>query len=311
MSTCTAHRPTLRYAYPQRRRYPWEKPREAPVTIALGIACDDGVVLGVDNEYSRNPIKTKGQKLFPIPSVIQPNDGYGILAAGSGNPDSVKKIVETIDKTLASETIGGTPTLELLLLHIENSIATVFAQHIDFAPVEQRQELHCDLLFAIWIRNQGTRLFRSNRTMLLEERKRACIGNGLYLAEYVMDVILPHFLSVEEAKCLAVYMIGEAKDYIEHVGGQSIVHTLHRDGTHSRLLQPEIRDIENSYGAFFEAIRICLSCVDLDSVPDDNIDLRLAAFKESILHFRGQERKRREHREARRRAAQGPMHPAG
>jgi hypothetical protein len=273
------------------------KAKEKPVTIGLGIVCADGVVLGVDNQYSRDPIKTKGPKLFPI----TPTEHYSILVAGSGNSDSVKKGVEVISDTLRRE-IGNNPiTLDVLKAWIEASLAKLFAEHIDFAPVEQRMELHCDLLFAVWIRgDHEVKLLRTNRTMVFEEKKRACIGTGLYLAEYMMDTILPYFPSVEQAKCLAVYLIAEAKHYIEYVGGQSIIHALHRNGEHTSLLQPEVVGIEESYRFLLQGVRVCLETIDLESVSDDHIESRLEILKRGIVAFRENERKRKEDKEKRR-----------
>jgi hypothetical protein len=147
------------------------KSKEKHVTIALGILCSDGIVLEVDLQYSTGWVKTAGKKIFILTPSYEPNAYCSALLAASGNPDSAKKVVEKIEETLPSS--RDFPTLKDC---IESALASVYSQHIDFAPAEEREALQCEFLVGIRL-GQDCKLFRTNRTMLVEETDMS--RNGL------------------------------------------------------------------------------------------------------------------------------------
>ena len=60
------------------------------MSVAFGIPCTDGVVIGVDLQYTKDVVKTAGPKLFPLYKFY---DGktYSVLIAGVGNSISAKR----------------------------------------------------------------------------------------------------------------------------------------------------------------------------------------------------------------------------
>jgi hypothetical protein len=55
------------------------------VTIALGVLCSDGVVLGTDLEYTQEYISMPGQKMFWLPKELL-NSNYFVIIAAAGSP---------------------------------------------------------------------------------------------------------------------------------------------------------------------------------------------------------------------------------
>lgn len=174
------------------KRYPWEKSKEKPLTIGLGIMCSDGIVLAVNNEYSQDPIKFEGQKLFPL----KQGKNYTILAAASNNVGTAKKGIEIIEEHL-SVFAERMATTEELKSWLEASLKKLTVEYVDFAPTKkERDALHCDFLFAIWVRGEGTRLFYSHRNNILEERQQKSIGTGLYFSTFVSNLLFGHLTTV-------------------------------------------------------------------------------------------------------------------
>ncbi len=119
------------------------------MTIALGVLCSDGVVLGVDLQFTTdNIIKTAGQKLFVLLPSYRPELNYSVLIGGSGNADTIRKITEVANEKLDESFPNGSPPYRKLKCVLETVLAEVFHTHVDTAPVEERGPLHCDVLMA-------------------------------------------------------------------------------------------------------------------------------------------------------------------
>ena len=63
------------------------------MTIALGFKCEDGIALASDSQYSAGLSKTRGQKIFVIPS----NGHYALTVAGAGSVANMKRAVELLE----------------------------------------------------------------------------------------------------------------------------------------------------------------------------------------------------------------------
>lgn len=256
------------------------------MTIALGLLCSDGVVLGADLQYSTDFIKTAGRKIFIVPSG--PN--YKIIVAGSGNSDSVKKCVEVIGDHLLDQ--DSSPTLRELKEQIEACLAKVYREHLDFAPEEQRRDLDCELILGVWMESQ-VYLFRTNRTMLIEEREYACVGMGLYLAHYALAQLLHLALSVDLGSQIVTHVIAASKDYIEGIGKGTDIHILRNDGFHESLIKPEKKKVEEQFEQLFKAFRGIVSCAETWN-SQDTLELWIAAIKRAVEALRNSQEEHRE-----------------
>lgn len=262
------------------------------MTIALGILCSDGIVLGVDLQYTTDIIKTAGQKLFVLKPSYDARSGYAVLVAGAGNADTIRKCVEVMDETLAETFHGRCPAYIELKYSLESALARVFHQHVDSAPVEERHGLHCDVLVAVRV-GQECHLLRSNRTMLVEERQ-ACVGLGFYLGAYLTELLLGWGIptTCEVASQVLTYIIGASKDYIEGVGKGTDVHILFSDGRHHSITRPERAEIEKNFATFFQATRQVIACGDTESVSDESIKFWIDLLQKSVMELRAAQVKR-------------------
>jgi hypothetical protein len=256
--------------------------------------CSDGVVLGVDSLYSRAHLKTSGKKMF----TLKGGSNYKILIAGSGNADSVKKAVDVIGETLSDQfPRRKAATLRSLRDWIEAALTKVFKDHIDSAPEKQQEELHFELLLAVNVNGKATRLFRTNRTMVISERRRACIGTGLYLAEYVMDLVLgsPQYRSITTGALVAVYTIAVTKKYIQYVGKRSTIYTMDNGGHCQRISQNDIASTRLDFSNLFEWLSLSLDAVQPE-LSDQTAELVLNGISSSFRRFRNNEATRRANR---------------
>jgi hypothetical protein len=276
------------------KRYPWEKPKEMrKMSIAVGVVCLDGIVVGVDLQYSTDFVKTAGRKIFVLKRSYETDTQCSIVIAAAGSPDSAKKIVERIEEVLPKQI-----EFSDLVDSIETALADVFGKHIDSAPESERNGLHVDLLVAARI-GPHCKLYRSNRTMLIEEEHYACIGMGLYLGHYVIGMALPMLTSVNLASQVVAYTIAAAKDYIESVGKGSDIHILKSVGVHDSILKPERQEIELGFEEFFRCLRGVISTIDPDSASEETVKMHLTYLGAAVSRLRSAHNVRAHNRELR------------
>jgi 20S proteasome alpha/beta subunit len=212
------------------------------MTIGVGFRCQDGVVIATDSQYSLDISKSRGQKIFPIPS----NGHYAITIGGAGGSDQIKWAVAEIGRSLATE-IGTRPTTTLEIQQtLEGVLKRSFAEHVDPAPSEERRWLDYGLLIAVWTAEEGARLFNSQRTVVVEvaNPNYVSMGVGSYLAEYVLHAFFDRtwMLCVDEATAVSAYIVTMAKEYVEGCGGSTFVRVLDDRGHDVRLQKEEINN---------------------------------------------------------------------
>ena len=267
------------------------------MTIAIGVLCDNGVVLGCDLQHSTDIIKTAGPKLFIIP----PGKNHSVLITGAGNSDSMKKAAQLIhDRISDADDSGGISDVYAMRGHIEAALEELYSKYIYFAPQEHCSTLDVSLLLAIRV-NTETALFRTNRNMLIAEDRYACVGMGMYLGHYALSTMLGWRPPVEVAAQVVTYIVSQAKEYIEGVGKGSAVQMLHADGLHDSLLLPDRDEVEEMFQEFYEGVRTIIASTDKDMVMDawlsDHFD-RLHLTVKKLRSAQQKRKKWRAHREA-------------
>jgi hypothetical protein len=270
------------------------------MTIALGVLCSDGVVIGVDLEYTQDFMSSTGPKIFWLPKNL--DSRYFVLIAASGNPDSAKEFVEYLDSHLAERFPSGVATLKEIKVAIRDSLKRIWFEHIDSAPANERRGLACDFLIAIRV---GTKinLFRTNRTMMPEIKDWACSGLGLYLANYLVDRILPRHPTTALAAQVVSHVIDAAKEHIQFVGKGSDIHVLPRVGLAYGLTEREKAEV--GFNNLFGAFRQIIGCADPADASDELLESRIARLKSAIETLRSDQTRRVESRLQMKRAIEG------
>ena len=263
------------------------------MTIAVGFKCIDGVVLATDSQYTMNPAKFAGQKIFPIAS----NGHYALTIAGAGGVSNMKAAVRNIESALKKD-IGAKPaTTSQIQDIVEGVLSILYPKHLDSAPAEKREYLEFNLLVGIWTAQECASLFYSDRMTLNEVKvpNHQCLGIGSYLAAYLTDVLSAPGMSVEEAKPLAAYIVWAAKEYVEGVGGHTFVRVLLDNGADVRPWPEEVKDGEEFYRAFFDDMRHFRGFLTPAFAPEA-IDMAPYAkiFRDRIMEFREKQKKRKD-----------------
>ena len=250
------------------------------MSIVLGIPCVDGVVLGVDLQYTKEPFKNTGPKLFPLKKYYNKNT-YSVLVAGSGNPESCKKFADMMEQDLPDDF-----SFSDFIIHAE-SIIGEFNQHYIFPmPQESRKDYSCDLLIAVRV-DRECRLYGVNGLMLVRHEQPVCTGEGSYLADYLLENLLPKgFITVEAAAQFMVHAINSSKNYITSVGKGTSVHILRDDGRHYSLLKPDRAGIELYFQELFDAFARLMYCCDVESASNESVEIHIGSLRRIMALIR-------------------------
>src|SRR5437879_4856805 len=77
------------------------------MTIAIGVLCDGGLVIGSDLQYTMGHAKFPGKKVWHIcPEMKSP-----ILISAAGNPNSANRAIRLAERNLRAECSDLTPTV--------------------------------------------------------------------------------------------------------------------------------------------------------------------------------------------------------
>jgi hypothetical protein len=260
------------------------------MSIAFGIPCMDGVVIGVDLQHTKGDvIKTAGPKLFPLYKFY---DGktYSVLIAGVGNSISAKKIVQLFDESFPADF-----TFADFVAYAEG-ILLAFHERYIVPLVAGDTRYDCQLMFAVRI-NRECRLYVSNGLMVAQQNEPVCMGEGLYIGDYLLEAFLPGMSrTVEVASQFVAYAIHAAKDYITSVGKGTSIHVLREDGTHSGVLLPERKKIEEDFGSLFKSFADFIACCDTEITSDESVNIHVDALRRAMDSLRKSDVERKEQR---------------
>lgn len=204
--------------------------RSRALTIALGIACRNGIVIGADSEISGpGDLKSHEGKVY---HSDHPN-GWRVLFAYAGDVSLYKEARSTILRKFAE--CDPTPDA---LKSVCDEIFTKMGRHVGCG-------VDLDMLFAVSCPKFEPRLLVFNGTGLSWSQGIKICGSGdAPLAQYLSEALWDGSLSTAQAVRAAIYMISRSKQYIGGIGGKMVVSVLQDGERAADVLPEEIEQIE-------------------------------------------------------------------
>lgn len=269
-------------------------PPERVVTIGIGFKCSDGILLATDTQYTRGGIKSHGPKLFDLVEPVKHPD-VSVLVAGAGSVPFMKLAIDKIEERLAKT---ADPSLDDVKVLVEDVLVRVFTDHIYPIP-EYKQSQDFELMLGVWTKRDGYGLFTTALTAVTQVAKEGtgycCIGSGIPLSEYALELSYQDGLNVENAKFLAIFCIKAAKDHVGSCGGATKIHTLTNDGMRDRVMRGNVAALEQYSEDLFNALKYVFKCLDFDNVYHEAMTFQaIEALRHSIFNFKVSQEKRKE-----------------
>lgn len=203
------------------------RPRRKPVTIAIGFACDEGLLFCSDTKITTN-IKTNENK---IEHWVSDDDNCSIVFAISSTDINFPKTATKQCWEYVSRMDFSTVSMEAVHHGVQFSLAEFYREHIYPHPDRTTGAVFLELLVGIWLRGE-TRLYVSHETVLNEVDHYECIGSGAYLAKYLIrqyqQATDGH--SLQDASLIADFAVQGAIDYDESCGGEPEMFIIKNNG---------------------------------------------------------------------------------
>ncbi len=224
------------------------RPRRKPVTVAIGIPYDEGVVFCADTKVMYT-IKGNESKL---PSYSFDDGRCAILFAISSDDvnfpkAAISRCVEMVEKIEFS-----TATMDSVRNTTEFALAEFYRDHIYTHPDRAPGQVYMQMLIGIWLKNQ-TRLYSMHETVLRRVEEYECIGAGEYLSKYLMKqykLANPESFTLADAALMATFCVEEAIDYDEKCGGEAEIVIMRNDGEISNAYRTALYPNYKLPGAF-------------------------------------------------------------
>lgn len=275
-------------------------PRREAVTIAAGFVASDGIVLCADTQETYGQLlKLNTPKIIVRPESFIPG-APRIVFAGAGHGPFIDKLANEAWRRVSTRTPAG--QFSDVCDDIEASIKDA---HEEFGRIFQPGAMpNAELIYGVAVGGRKG-LFRAIGPIVNPVDKYASVGVGLYLADYIHDRLGLASAGLADSgwyEILAIYLLQQAKEYIEGCGGDSHVLTLMASGKVSvvdfmdvALIANHIKQLDRNSST------VLMSTPDLN-LADDELEGRIEIFINLARNLRKEHREDRKRIEAMREA---------
>jgi len=269
----------------------WRRlPRRKVVTIAAGFVARDGIVLCADTQETYGQLlKLNTPKIIVRPEFFVP--GPRIVFAGAGHGPFIDKLANEAWKRVSTRTSAG--DFAEVCDDIEASIKDTYEE---FGRIFQSGAMpEAEMIYAVAVAGRNG-LFKAIGPIVNPVDRYASVGVGLYLADYIherLGLATPRLADSGWYEILAIYLLQQAKEYIDGCGGESHVLTLRASGKISVVDPADVTLIARHINALDRnSSTVLMSTPDL-KLTDEEMDGRIETFVNLARNLR------KEHREER------------
>jgi len=213
------------------------------MSIAVGLLCENGIVLASDRKYQTNGHSGYGERIYPL----APRPWLSVVLAGAGSVGLVRAAADKINDALPESRASM-----LGVCTIIESTSKVFYTQYASPHEELGQGPDYGLLVAVCLDSEGFALLRATEhaTVGVDGQELSGTG-GIVSAPYkpLWRRNMPAF----EAELAAIFMVKHAKTHdAENSGGETRVFSLFEDMSLKQLRDEYIKAAEDYFTHFTE-----------------------------------------------------------
>jgi hypothetical protein len=196
------------------------------MTICAGFKSEYGVVLCADSQETRGSMKFDAPKLVIRPSVGTPDDTVRMLFAGAGDGPFIDKLV---DRMWRAAERGPNTLIDDVIARIED--ANIEWHQRIWPLYEADQRPIANILFVLYIPTSEPRLYRAIGPVINEIKDYAFVGYGEELGTFLAENFRPDSIDIEEDVSACLFILENAKKYVNSCGGETQLAALMLDGS--------------------------------------------------------------------------------
>jgi 20S proteasome alpha/beta subunit len=252
------------------------------MTIAAGFPCSDGLVLCADTQETiTGYAKVNTQKMTQIETPF-----YNIVFTGAGDSGLIDMTVQLMDQALTQKQPNGTWKIEEVL---RESLVDSFNQYIvpGFQFPAEERPVTPDLLIGLQ-QSSSSALYRASGATFRRVHEAQCVGTGLVLGKSLMAKFFDYGLSIAQGWLIALYVLYQAKTWVEGCGGNSDILLLsNRNQKITRIPTTDVTEMEDHFATFDVHLKpVFLAAADRN-ISQERFNGLMKEFSLGMLSLRG------------------------
>jgi 20S proteasome alpha/beta subunit len=214
------------------------------MTIAAGFVCNGGIVLCADTQETISGyIKTYDGKI----DTCLYASGLVVAVAGSGTSDYIKTA-----RSALLDDFPSSKSFPEVRTEMEERLLTFFDKHLArWAYFPEREKPEVELLIGVAGRKMPCTLFHYAGTSFHRVATSKAIGDGVLLANELINRYCFGNYNIEELSKLAIYILSKVKHGVDGCGGSTHLVTLRKgfdwggaDDKDVKILETAMLEIE-------------------------------------------------------------------
>jgi len=244
--------------------------------------CESGIVLAADTQETVGDFEHPIQKLLPVSGT-----DYAGGIAGSGNGFLVDMVIERM-----APAISGLDTRAEIKDAVNQVMLDLYRNEIRVYPVDSESDKEVQLLIAMTSKKEQPILLKVSATAVSTVPEYAVIGIG-GLLDYIAQQLYKSGMRLQQGIVVACHLLGEAKERMWAIGGESNVLVITDNAKYDMLLPWKMDDVAEYFRRAAELHRDVVLAGANDNLAEDAYSATLAMFVEGMKRLREQFRKTR------------------
>lgn len=208
------------------------------MTICAGFKSMYGVVLCADSQETIGALKLDVPKMVVRPSVGEADDRVRMAFAGAGDGPFIDKLTE---KMWAAAEAGPGMSMEEIFSRIED--ANIEWHRRLWEPYGAGSRPEAEILIALYAERK-VNLYKATGPIINELDDYGFVGVGTELGSFLAERVRSGFDSLEENVAVCVFILENAKKYVDSCGGETQLAVLMRDGSIQTMDNGDVRSFE-------------------------------------------------------------------
>lgn len=252
------------------------------MTIAAGFPCQTGLIICADTQETiAGYVKTDTEKIKLFQSA---DKKYNVVFTGAGNGDLIDSAVDEMIAALETEKPEGFLRIALLLKQTMLKVFRDCIQPYASFPTDDRPSV--TMLIGVQSA-RSTVLYKAAGTSFRPLREPECIGFGIALGKSLIKQLFRPEMSIDEAALAALYVLHQAKRWVDGCGGNSDILLLTHEGEILRMGTEWVTSLETHFDEFNRHLGpLRIACADRHKEPRD-FDKIMDEFDYQIQRLRG------------------------
>jgi hypothetical protein len=249
------------------------------MTLALGLQCRDGIVLGADSQITGDASKWSEKKIIDFPKLRC----HPYFAFATNDVDFAKGVVGRL-----ADCIGNAERVNSEIVSgLKAELKKIHKEYCRLFPKKEERPT-CDLLLALYEQHLSLYLIRGVECVAVPQAEY--IGFGESVGRSIATPLFSASFSTQDAERLAVYVLMQAKEYVRDVGkGSDIVQIWENIDPFGPFRwwssQEVVKEMEEDFAVFQKAVQpILTGCYFgiLEEEERDDFQNRLRIFAKTI-----------------------------